>query len=75
MQQNPHIKERLEKMNKAKTVEDNPSIKEIAEDFSAVKGQEISKEEVNLIQDIQLLGKMEEVTEGEDTTVTDQDEA
>ena len=62
-------------MNKAKTVEDNPSIKEIAEDFSAVKGQEISKEEVNLIQDIQLLGKMEEVTEGEDTTVTDQDEA
>ena len=34
--------------------EDTTSAKEIAEAFSAITGQEISKEEVSLIQDIQL---------------------
>ena len=34
--------------------EDKTSAKEIAEVFSAITGQEISKEEVSLIQDIQL---------------------
>ena len=34
--------------------EDKTSAKEIAEAFSAVTGQEISKEEVRLIQNIQL---------------------
>ena len=35
--------------------EDKTSEKEIAEAFSAITGQEISEEEVSLIQDIQLL--------------------
>ena len=53
MQHNSHIKERLEeRMNPVKTMDDNPSAKEIAEAFSAVTGQEITKEEVNLIHDI-----------------------
>ena len=34
--------------------EDKTSSKEIAEAFSAITGQEISEEEVSLIQDIQL---------------------
>ena len=34
--------------------EDKTSAKETAEVFSAITGQEISKEEVSLIQDIQL---------------------
>ena len=74
LQQNPHIKERLGKTNQTKTMEDNPSIKEIAEAFSTVMGEGISGEEVNLIQDIQLPDEVEEVIEEEDTLVADQNE-
>ena len=64
MQHNPHIRERLEEKTKSvKMTDDNPSAKEIAEAFSTVTGQEITEEEVNLIQDIQLPDEVDEVTE------------
>ena len=76
MQHNPHIRERLEeKTRSAKMTNDKPSTKEIAKTFSTVTGQEITEEEVNLIQDIQLPDEVDEVTEGTVTPVMDQDEA
>ena len=61
MQYNPNLKGKFnpnvkQKTNKQVTKEDKAMAKEIAEAFSAVTGQEISEEEVGLIQDIQLPG-------------------
>ena len=62
--------------NKQVIKEDKTMAKEIAEAFSAVTGQEISEEEVSLIQDIQLPGdevdnqaEDVEASEGENTEV------
>ena len=47
-QQNQHIREKLEhRPNLMKMMDNNPSVKEIAEAFSTITGQEISEEEVN----------------------------
>ena len=59
LQHNPNIKGRFnpgvkQETNKQQTKEDKTIAKEIAEAFSAVTGQEISEEEVSLIQGIQL---------------------
>ena len=60
MKYNPNLREKFssntkQETNRQATKEDKTSAKEIAEAFSAITGQEISKEEVSLIQDIQLL--------------------
>ena len=44
----------MQETSKQDTKEDKTTNKEIAEAFSTVTGQEISEEEVSLIQDIQL---------------------
>ena len=80
MQYNPNPKGKFnsnakQETRKQVTKEDKATAKEIAEAFSAVTGQEISKEEVSLIQDIQLPGDEEvdnqtedvEASEGENT--------
>ena len=59
MQYNPNLKGKFspnakQETNKQDTKEDKTTAKEITQAFSAVTGQEISEEEVNLIQDIQL---------------------
>ena len=59
MKYNPNLQEKFKSNTKQETnrqamKEDKTSAKEIAEAFSANTGQEISKEEVSLIQDIQL---------------------
>ena len=59
MQYNPNLKRKFspnvkQETSKQDTKEDKRTAKEITEAFSAVTGQEISKEEVSLIQDIQL---------------------
>ena len=59
MKYNPNLQEMFrsntkQETNRQATKEDKTSAKEIAEAFSAVTGQEISEEEVSLIQDIQL---------------------
>ena len=59
MQYNPSLKGKFspnakQETTKQDTKEDRATAKEMAEAFSAVTGQEISKEEVSLIQDIQL---------------------
>ena len=57
-QYNPNLKARISPRQDPKGVKqpgkDQTTAKEIAEVFSAVMGQEISEEEVSLIQDIQL---------------------
>ena len=57
-QYNPNLKARFSLRQDPKEVKqprkDQTATKEIAEAFSAVMGQEISEEEVSLIQDIQL---------------------
>ena len=57
-QYNPNLKERFSPRQDSKEVKqprkDQTTAKEIAAAFSAVMGQEISEEEVSLIQDIQL---------------------
>ena len=57
-QYNPNLKARFSPRQNLKEVKqprkDQTTTKEIAETFSAVTGQEISEEEVSLIQDIQL---------------------
>ena len=59
MKYNPNLREKLrsntkQETNRQATKEDKTSAKETAEAFSAITGQEISEEEVSLIQDIQL---------------------
>ena len=59
MKYNPSLQENFSSNTKQETnrqamKEDKTSAKEIAEAFSAITGQEISKEGVSLIQDIQL---------------------
>ena len=59
MQYNPNLKGKFspnakQETSKQDTKEDKTTAKEIVEVFSAVTGQEISEEEVSLIQDIQL---------------------
>ena len=59
LQHNPNLKGRFnpgvkQETNKQQTKDDKTIAKEIAEAFSAVTGQEISEEEVSLIQGIQL---------------------
>ena len=59
MQYNPNLKGKFspnakQETSKQDTKEDKTRAKEIPEAYSAVTGQEISKEEVTLIQDIQL---------------------
>ena len=61
MQCNPNLKRKFnsnakQETSKQVTKEDKAIAKEIAEAFSSVTGQEISEEEVSLIQDIQLPG-------------------
>ena len=57
-QYNPNLRERFSPRQDPKEVKqprkDQTTAKEIAAAFSAVTGQEISEEEVSLIQDIQL---------------------
>ena len=57
-QYNPNLKARVSPRQDLKEVKqprkDQTTTKEIAEAFSVVMGQEISEEEVSLIQDIQL---------------------
>ena len=60
LQHNPNLKGRFnpgvkQETSKQQTKEDKTIAKGIAEAFSAVTGQEISEEEVSLIQGIQLL--------------------
>ena len=57
MQYNSNLKEEFspnakQETSKQDTKEDRMTAKEITEEFSAVTGQQISKEEVSLIQDI-----------------------
>ena len=70
-QHNPNLKEKLgvrqDTLRKTQK-EDKPTAKEIAEAFSAMTGQEICKEEVSLIQGIQLPDK-------EDSNLTKDTEA
>ena len=59
LQYNPNLKRKFspnakQETSKQDTKEDKTIAKEITEAFSAITGQEISKEEVSLIQDIQL---------------------
>ena len=59
LQHNPNLKGRFnlgvkQETSKQQTKEDKTIVKEISEAFSAVTGQEISEEEVSLIQGIQL---------------------
>ena len=59
MRYNPNLKGKFspnakQETSKQDTKEDKMTAKEITEAFSAVTGQEISEEEVSLIQDIQL---------------------
>ena len=75
MQHNPKLKEKFNpnakhKTNKQITKEDKATAKEITEAFSAVTGQEISEEEVSLIQDIQLPGdEVDDETEDNVNTI------
>ena len=70
-QHNPSLKEKLsvrQDTQRQTQKEDKPTAKEITEMFSAMTGQEICEEEINLIQGIQLPDK-------EDSNLTKDTEA
>ena len=53
-QYNPNLKEKLSVRQRQAQKEDKATIKETAEAFSTMTGQEICEEEVSLIQGVQL---------------------
>ena len=75
-QYNPTLKERLgvrQDIPRQAQKEDKATVKEIAEAFSAMTGQEIWEEEVSLIQGIQLPEEEEESNFTEDTKASEGD--